>query len=602
MNAPLNVNTQGNQPTQLAVTENWQHQSSATYINTHADCFELAQNLLQKGTFNNVLRLMTYELVCSALLTVAQARDAKGQNWAQVVQFYDRDGKLHELVIPRASLAGRFIKELENRGLVIYNRKLLKEFLTVARHPDRALLVDKTGWNGDVFVLPNNMVFGPSTEPVILQNANNSLLSVYQVSGSLEDWQLNVATPCAGNSRLMFVLAAAFAGPFIRLLGMGNVGFHLMGKTSQGKSTVLKIGGSAWGTADFIRSWHLTSNALEGVATAHNDTLLCIDEIGQGDARKTGDSIYYLGNGSGKGRSRSNGSVSDLTTYRGVYVSTGEISLAEHMISAGKQVHGGQQARLPDIPIDAQSGMGIFETIHDAATPAEFAKRMVDNTSRYHGSAGVALLERLSDPVERQYALTIINKIKGAFVHSNVPQDSGGQIYRVANNFGFLAGVGEYCINSGILPFNEGDLLAAVTTCYNAYIDALGMDEVSEADMVISQVRANLMGIHGSLTLMDQINQTTDMGQITGVIRSSGDGPVEFLFRPDVYRDEICAGQNSQIVTDILKREGYLKVDTKGASPTNHRIPGHPAAMRFYVIKAAILRDEQGEGGQQEAA
>ena len=601
MNAPLNANTQGNQPTQLVVTENRQHQSSDTFINTHADCFELANNHLQKGTYSNVMRIMTYELVCAALLTVAQARDANGQNWAQVVRFYDRDGKLHELVISRASLTGRFIKELESRGLVIYNRKLLKEFLTIARHPNRVLLVDKTGWNGDVFVLPNDMVFGASTEPVILQNANYSLLSVYQVSGTLDEWQINVATPCAGNSRLMFILAAAFAGPFIRLMGMGNVGFHLMGKTSQGKSTMLKVGGSAWGNANFIRSWHLTSNALEGVATAHNDTLLCIDEIGQGDANKTGDIVYTLGNGRFKARSRSNGSVSDLVTYRGVYVSTGEISLAEHMKSAGKRVHGGQQARMPDIPIDAQSGMGIFETIHDAATPADFAKRLLDNTSRCHGSAGVALLEHLANPVERQDALNIVNDIKGAFVLRNVAHGSGGQIYRVADNFGFLAGVGEYCINSGILPFNAGDLLAAVTTCYNAYIDARGMDEVSEADVVVPQVRANLMGIHGSLTPMDQINQSTDMGQITGLVRSSGDGPVEYLFRPDVYRDVICAGQNSQMVTDILKQEGFLKVDTKGASPTNHRIPGHPA-MRFYVIKAAILRDEQGEGGQQEAA
>ncbi len=54
-----------------------------------------------------------------------------------------------------------------------------------------------------------------------------------------------------------------------------------MVKVSTGKSTVLRVASSVWGGFDYLQSWRATSNGLEGIAAAHNDSLLCLDEIGE---------------------------------------------------------------------------------------------------------------------------------------------------------------------------------------------------------------------------------------------------------------------------------------------------------------------------------
>ena len=76
---------------------------------------------------------------------------------------------------------------------------------------------------------------------------------------------------------------------------------------------MLDVAGSVWGGGlmnGFKRTWRNTSNALESVALAHCDALLCLDEMGQVDAKEAGQVSYMLANGSGKGRSRAEGGAS----------------------------------------------------------------------------------------------------------------------------------------------------------------------------------------------------------------------------------------------------------------------------------------------------
>ena len=45
------------------------------------------------------------------------------------------------------------------------------------------------------------------------------------------------------------------------------------------------MSGSVWGGGGingFVRSWRATDNAIEGIALAHNDTFLPLDEINAG--------------------------------------------------------------------------------------------------------------------------------------------------------------------------------------------------------------------------------------------------------------------------------------------------------------------------------
>src|ERR1019366_3480339 len=117
-------------------------------------------------------------------------------------------------------------------------------------------------------------------------------------------------------------------------------GVHFVGATSTGKSTALMVGGSVLGGGGrngFVQSWRATANGLEAVAELHNDLTLFLDELSQIDPHVAAETAYLLGNGSGKIRmSRSIGARKKLS-WTLLFVSAGEITLADHAQSVGKR-------------------------------------------------------------------------------------------------------------------------------------------------------------------------------------------------------------------------------------------------------------------------
>lgn len=86
-------------------------------------------------------------------------------------------------------------------------------------------------------------------------------------------WKATIARYAAGNSRLIFSIAAAFAAPMVHLLGTESGGFNLRGPSSIGKSTSLVVAGSVWGgVKGYTKQWRATENGLESIAAKHYGT------------------------------------------------------------------------------------------------------------------------------------------------------------------------------------------------------------------------------------------------------------------------------------------------------------------------------------------
>ncbi len=131
---------------------------------------------------------------------------------------------------------------------------------------------------------------------------------------------------------MILAVSCGFAGPLLHLVGGESGGVHFVGATSTGKSTALLVGGSVSGGGGrngFVQSWRATANGPEAIAELHNDLTLFLDELAQMDAREAADTAYLLGNGSGKGRmSRDIGARKKLSCSL-LFVSAGEITLAD---------------------------------------------------------------------------------------------------------------------------------------------------------------------------------------------------------------------------------------------------------------------------------
>ena len=258
-------------------------------------------------------------------------------------------------------------------------KRFLIDYIAQRRITARAMCVDKTGWHDGAFVLPDTVIGGESQERVILQTTTGEH-NHFRVAGTLEEWQEKIARYCTGNSRLAFSVSVAFAAPLLHLINADGGGFNLKGNSSEGKSTALRMATSVCGGGDFMQTWRATDNGLEGIAVNHNDALLPIDEMGQVDPKKAGEIAYMLANGTGKQRAQRTGAARTKLAWRVLFLSTGEVSLSDHLSSIGQKVKAGQEVRLADIPMNTGKHGG-FEELH-GFTDGSFPCRLSEYTEQ----------------------------------------------------------------------------------------------------------------------------------------------------------------------------------------------------------------------------
>ncbi len=128
---------------------------------------------------------------------------------------------------------------------------------------------------------------------------------------------------------MMLGVAAALSAPLIGLVGADGFGVHLFEQSSAGKTTTANIASSLWGEPDALRlTWYGTALGIANEAEAHNDSLLPLDEVGQGSSAKdVATSAYTLFNGAGKLQGAKEGGNRELKRWRTVAISTGEMDI-----------------------------------------------------------------------------------------------------------------------------------------------------------------------------------------------------------------------------------------------------------------------------------
>jgi putative DNA primase/helicase len=562
--------------------------------------------------------------LCAPLRVTARTRAEDANGWGSLLEFHDLDGNAKAWAMPSSLLSGdgsEWAARLRDMGLPMAPgtraRNLVAQYIDTRNPAERVTCTDRVGWHaGGIYVLPSQCI-GPTEERRYVFQSESGMEDTFRQHGALADWQQHVAAPCAGNSRLIFGISCAFAGPLLRLAGMESGGFHFRGDSSKGKTTALKISASVWGRPTYMQRWRTTDNALEATAVQHCDGLLILDEIGQVDGRVVGDCAYLLANEQEKGRATRNGLVRKRRTWRLLFLSSGEKSMADHMAEAGKRVMAGQEVRLIDIPLDAGAGMGGLECLNGYDSPGGLAEAITSSAARYYGTAGRAWLEWLAE----RYAG--VSERTGPLLDQQraliVPDAASEQVRRAGARFALVAVAGELAIEAGIVPWSPGQGAEAARACFNAWLSARGhMDNGEEAAM-LRQVRAFLekngdalftwthraMDDHrgntplraGFKRMVDgegspiKIDAATDyMEKRSGDLREKTDALVEYLVFPEAFRREVAKGFDVQAVADLLRKRGHLKHET-GRLTIRQRLPGTDKAP-VYLVKPSIFSDE----------
>jgi putative DNA primase/helicase len=482
-------------------------------------------------------------------------------------------------------------RELARQGLSIApgrgTREQLAAFLQVCPVEARARCVERLGWHGAVYVTPDESI-GEAGERVVFQNEHATEPTLSR-SGTVEDWRQHVGLPAVGNSRLVFAISVAFAGPLMELAGDDSGGFHLRGSSSSGKTTALRIAASVWGPPKaFCREWRATSNGLEGLAALHNDSLLILDELSQIDPREAGEAAYLLANGRGKTRATRNGTARQSASWRLLFLSAGEESLSALMARAGKRSSAGQEVRLADIEADAGAGLGVFEATGKYETPAAFATGLRDAASRYYGAVGKNWLHLLvADRLK--LADVIVNGVR-QFVKENVSQNATGQVERVARRFGLVAVAGELAAYYGLTGWPQGASDASAAGCFAAWLESFGATGNREERALLAQVR-NFFEQHGSSRFEDITAESQRVVNRAGFSRTNN-GNREYLVLPEVFKREVCSGFDCKAATRILRTCGWLLPGSDKKATQKPRIPGI-GTPRVYVFGPDVFKEEE---------
>jgi uncharacterized protein (DUF927 family) len=537
-------------------------------------------------------------------------RDSNSTGWGRLLEFEDHDGRQHSHVMSAATIGkdeSAIVGELRDRGVTVtasrkYHCYLLDYLLnTEPRENQRIRTAKRSGWQEPgAYLMNDGTVIGESAEKYVFQTS--SIIHPCSRKGEIEDWQNKVASLCTGNSRLIFAISTAFASVLLNHLNVEGGGFHFFGRSSDGKTTALHVAASAIGKPkEYIQTWRATDNGLEGIAKLHNDSMLILDELGELDPFAAGKCAYLLSNGSGKIRSMTTGDAKKKAEWLLYYLSSGEITLGEHMAEAGKTARPGQEVRHVDIPANAGANMGLFENIHGYENAAQFADSLRSVSSEYYGCALPGFIHNF---INYQHEVDeVIKMYTDSFINRFLDSDAGSQVSRVAGKFAIVAAAGMLASAWGITGWDIDHVFESVGKVFRDWLSNRSHSGSQEDYSIISQIRGYLHSYGDSRFIAshyDNLNKLHINNNLRTLTRRDGfkvikgtdnDGNEvnEYYILPEAFK-EICRGLNMSTTVKFLAEHSYIVKAPDGRNQPQKRLPGI-GQTRVYHFTSKIMLD-----------
>ncbi|MFA9459908.1 DUF927 domain-containing protein [Thiohalorhabdus methylotrophus] len=526
----------------------------------------------------------------------ALTRNPHGGGWGGVVRWLDRDHNPQERAIPYSRFheqGNTLAQELADDGLAVIpgKERKLAQFLGSCAPTARVRSVERLGWLDDsggalAYVQPHRVITAGGDEEVVYQPERYSPTArTIHAAGTLDEWRAHVATPCHGNPSLIFAICAGLAAPLLRAAELESGGFHLYGTTTSGKTTWLQVAASVFGCgADpaqnpdtaFIRRWNATGNAVEGLAAAHNDAPLCLDEIGTCSARDFGALVYNVAGGQGRAAMSQNRNLKAPRSWRTLLLSTGELSTAAKIAEGGKKAKGGQLVRIADLALDP-----VLADTHGEPV-ADFGDALKRACGRYYGTAGPALVEYLVGQSDDAFDLrNTVSTLLDRAAHRLTPDHLPAEQRRVLRRYGLVLVAGWLARRAGLVPFVDEEVEQAVRVVVDKWLASA--ETQSEAERGVEAIQAFILR-HGA-----RFQAKSGGPEVRERVGYHDEGNALYLFTPEGFR-EACGGHDSKTVANELDRRGLLYKNDASRHRSLHSVGGK--RPRFYAVREQILNDD----------
>ena len=518
--------------------------------------------------------------ICSPLYIEAVTKDKDGNNYGRFLRFKTMRGGWREWSMPMAMLKGSCDElrgELLNMGVTfnIKDRNHLIRYLTWEEPNETLEVATQTGWHKEAYILPDRCI---GSDKYFYQSEHGHDIR-YRQSGTLAEWQDNIARYCVGNPLLMLAVCIAFTGALLKKAHQTGGGFHVYGESSKGKSTGLNVSCSVHGNESFKRSWKATSNGMEATAALSNDSLLALDEISECDPKEVQAIVYSIGNGVGKSRATKSGGSRSTQQWLTSCLSNGERSIEETIKETGKAAKAGSLIRLLSIPVFGN--YGAFDCLHDKKDGRELSDYLQTASKKYYGVAGIEYLTKLVketrsiDQLAEEFTKGLIEKFT-----QDTHKTLSSQEQRAAKRFALTALAGELATEYGVTGWQAGQALQGVYDCFKVWHQHNGGGDFEERQ-VLRSVK-DFMDRFADSRFTDATSKyDLKANDRAGYWKKDDDGIRVYLFNDHAMK-EALNGYSVNRGIEVLKKHHWLITEEK-RNKKLHRINGN--SERFYTIK-----------------
>ena len=536
----------------------------------------------------------------ASLTPYAWARTSKSRHWSLALRFNDRDGRRHTVLVTHAQIAegATFFARLEERGLSLptssVQRAQLTRELLAADPARRVLLVDRSGWHADQFLLGSRTVgSGPEPLMVIGEPDGDNLARIHR-RGSLDDWKRQVAAPCCGSSYLISGICLGLAAPLLGLLQVLTSEIHFLAPDRATTETFLALIASIFGNGQlgggYVRSAEEIRSAPTAVLAGHSDLPLVVDGLIVSTTNRLPEMdvpAYRPLSGIGLDPPGS-------PPPRSLLISAGELSIPGEPPVPQDTSSGRKPPSLIQVPLPRQM-IGIFDRFPEndgECAMQRFAERLRENAGRYYGAAGRAFIERLvAEAAENKIKLAA--QIKGyadSFLAlSRIEVNDGGQFQR-AQIFAVACAAGRLAIRYEILPWDRALLERSLVRCYRRALTRSVAPENAIGNAAARLIRR-----------VRKTNHIVDLSAAQGVDRdlaesarvlltTHSDGSRLLAVRPDFFRSIVGRDVAAPAVARHLEDEGVLLGRPNGRRTRQLRIPGSDKRRDYYCLKLDRVR------------
>jgi putative DNA primase/helicase len=246
--------------------------------------------------------------------------------------------------------------------------------------------------------------------------------------------------------------------------------------------------------------------------------------------------------------------------------------------------------------------MGLFENIHGAKSPDDFARQLTRAALRFYGTPLRAWLEFLTK--NRPAVEKALKKSQEDFVSANVPAGASGEVFRAAQRLALIAAAGEFASDAGITGWQTGESTNAAQRCFQSWIDQRGTGGAGDMQAAINQVR-RFLEANGSSRFQvirhpsqagrdDNPDESQVVRDRAGFRRRNPDNnETEYLVLQETFKSEICAGFDYRRVREAMAGRSFLVREEPHWTVKPRQLPEMPSGTRVYCVRAAILEDAE---------